>query len=158
MTDRGGHQASPIDRFIGDHAFLSNFWPSPVAYPAGGPDGAVYPTVEHAFQAAKTDDPAARRRVQAAPTPNAAKRIGRQVPMRPGWEEERIEVMRGLLRAKFAAEPLRSMLLSTGDARLVEGNTWHDQTWGQCRCRVHAATPGRNLLGALLMEVRAELG
>lgn len=146
-----------IDRFDGDHAFLSNFWPSPIAYPPGEPGDNVYPTVEHAFQAAKTDDAEARGRIRSAATPAAAKKIGRQVPMRSTWEEERSEVMRDLLRAKFAAEPLRSMLLATGDTLLVEGNTWHDQTWGQCRCPRHAAVPGRNLLGQLLMEIRAEL-
>lgn len=152
-----GGESRLIDRFAGDLAFLSNFWPSRVHYPAEGPGAAVYPTVEHAFQAAKTDDPAGRERIRVAPTPAAAKRIGRQVAMRPGWEQQRVGVMRDLLLQKFSAEPLRSQLVATGDAPLVEANTWHDQTWGDCRCRRHAATPGRNLLGELLMEVRARL-
>ena len=65
--------------------------------------------------------------------------------------------MRALLWAKFSAEPLRTRLLATGEAQLVEGNTWHDQTWGQCQCVAHVGQPGRNLLGRLLMEVRREL-
>ena len=38
-----------IDNFDGEFAFLSNFSPDPCAF-----EGIVYPTVEHAFQAAKT--------------------------------------------------------------------------------------------------------
>lgn len=43
--------------------------------------------------------------------------------------------------------------LSTGDAELVEGNTWNDTWWG-----VNATTgKGKNMLGRLLMQVREEL-
>ena len=38
-----------IGEFDGKFRFLSNFYPSPIFY-----DGILYPTVEHAFQAAKT--------------------------------------------------------------------------------------------------------
>ena len=37
-----------INSFSGAYAFLSNFEPAPIYY-----DGLSYPTVEHAFQAAK---------------------------------------------------------------------------------------------------------
>jgi len=47
------------------------------------------------------------------------------------------------------------MLLATGEAELVEGNSWHDLTWGRCSCLQHGGA-GRNLLGQLLMTVRAE--
>jgi predicted NAD-dependent protein-ADP-ribosyltransferase YbiA (DUF1768 family) len=77
--------------------------------------------------------------------------------MRDGWDGMRTEVMRGLLRQKFAAEPFRSQLLATRGAEIAEGNTWHDQFWGDCECRAHAAVPGENRLGRLLMELRAEL-
>jgi N-glycosidase YbiA len=156
MTDNG-QDPLVIDRFEGVHAFLSNFWPSPVVFPTSGPDAANYPTVEHAFQAAKTLDPAERERIRLARTPAIAKKLGRHVTMTDDWQVRRIEVMHALLRAKFGREPLRSQLLSTGDARLIEGNNWHDQTWGQCQCDRHAAIPGENLLGTWLMVVRAEL-
>ena len=57
--------------------------------------------------------------------------------------------MRGL-RAKFADEQLRALLLSTGDARLVENNK-HDSYWGI------GDGHGANHLGRLLMKLRAEL-
>ena len=43
---------SGFDKFDGDYAFLSNFYESPCKF-----EGDIYPTVEHAFQAAKTITP-----------------------------------------------------------------------------------------------------
>ena len=49
------------------------------------------------------------------------------------------------------------MLLSTGGGDLVEGNRWHDNFWGRCVCRACRRIGGANVLGTLLMQVRAEL-
>ena len=59
--------------------------------------------------------------------------------------------MRDLLRQKFAREPLRSQLLATGEAKLIEGNHWGDTFWGVCRGQ------GENHLGMLLMKAREEI-
>jgi ribA/ribD-fused uncharacterized protein len=144
-----------IDAFRGRWAFLSNFHPAQLTW-----DGLLYPTSEHAFNAGKTLDPVLRRDIAKAPTPREAKRRGRSVPLRPGWDDTvRFEVMAAVLRAKFCCHPGRvDALLATGEALLVEGNTWHDQTWGDCRCgRTACAEPGANHLGRLLMELRDEL-
>jgi ribA/ribD-fused uncharacterized protein len=138
-----------IDNFDGEFAFLSNFYPSPVAY-----EGAQYPTIEHAFQAAKTLDQTERERVRLAATPGNAKRIGRRVHLREDWEEIKVDVMRSLLAAKFSDERLKQNLLATRDATLVEGNTWHDNYWGDCRCDRCGKRNGANMLGNLLMQVR----
>lgn len=135
-----------ITRFTGEHAFLSNFHRSAVEL-----DGILYATVEHAFHAAKTDDPIERERVWVAPTPGVAKRIGRRVTLRAGWDEERQAVMLRLLRQKFAAPDLREQLLATGDAELVEDNYWGDRYWGV------SDGVGDNHLGRLLMVVRDEV-
>ncbi len=142
-----------IDAFRGRWAFLSNFHPAPFTY--GGID---YPTSEHAFNALKTTDLDARLSIAAAPTAREAKRLGRHVNLRPGWDDRvRFEVMADVLRAKFCCHPGRvDALLSTGDALLVEGNTWCDVTWGRCVCHRHRGT-GANHLGRLLMELRDEL-
>lgn len=66
-------------------------------------------------------------------------------------------VMKRCLDLKFETPVLRDRLLATGRAYLLEGNTWHDQTWGSCRCPDHGMKPGRNLLGRLLMDVREGL-
>ena len=71
-----------IDSFEGEFEFLSNFFPSPIRF-----EGMVYPTVEHAFQAAKTMDMAKRKMIAGLPSPGQAKREGRKVTLRPDWEE-----------------------------------------------------------------------
>jgi len=136
-----------IDRFEGDYAFLSNF-----ALIQGGVlfEGARYPSVEHAFAAAKTLDPAGRELIRALPSAGAAKRAGRTVSLRPDWYEARLGVMEDLLRQKFAVEPFRAALAATGSATLIEGNNWGDRFWG-------VDGSGENHLGKLLMELRAEL-
>jgi hypothetical protein len=63
--------------------------------------------------------------------------------------------MQAVLRAKFTQhEDLRALLLSTGNARLVEWTNVDNpinRTWGEVNGK------GQNKLGILLMKVRAEL-
>lgn len=141
-----------IVEFDGENEFLSNFYHSPIFY-----EGIVYPTNEHFFQAMKTLDPEERKEIAAADTPGQAKRMGRSVTLRPDWERIKVDVMRTGLMLKFTDAALAKKLLDTGDEELVEGNWWCDQTWGSCNCPKHIRTPGRNLLGMLLMELRKEL-
>ncbi len=136
-----------IDRFTCDYDFLSNFHPSPIEV-----DGILYPTVEHAFQAAKTFVPEEKQGIAAAATPGRAKRKGRKVQLRPDWEQVKVGIMEELVRLKFATHAdLRERLLATGNAELIEGNNWNDTFWGVCRGR------GRNELGLILMKLRSEL-
>jgi len=136
-----------IDRFTGEYDFLSNFHPSPIEV-----NGILYPTVEHAFQAAKTSIPEERQALADTTTPGSAKRLGRKVQLRPDWEEVKVGIMEELVRLKFTTHPdLREQLLATGDAELVEGNNWNDRFWGVCRGQ------GRNELGKILTKVRSEL-
>lgn len=144
-----------IGDFRGRWAFLSNFHPAVLTW-----SGITYPSSEHAFNAGKTLDPDRRRWIAAAPTPREAKRRGRSVDLRPEWDEKvRYQVMTEVLHAKFGCHPARiEALLSTGDAQLVEGNTWHDNVWGDCRCgRGACTTQGANHLGRLLMKLRTNL-
>ncbi len=136
----------PITSFDGAYGFLSNFYPCDVTMP----DGITYPSVEHAFQAQKTEDVAARRGFLDL-TAGQAKRRGRLVHLRPDWDDVKDDVMLTALRLKFADPDLRAKLLITGDAELVEGNTWGDMYWGVC------SGHGRNRLGQLLMQVRNEI-
>ncbi|KAF4686948.1 hypothetical protein FOZ60_004663 [Perkinsus olseni] len=97
-------------------------------------DGILYPTAEHAFQAQKILDVEKRRSmVEKCKTAKSAKAWGRRAkPLREGWNDIRLDVMRQVVRAKFMAgsESLRSMLMETGDRELVEGNVWNDTFWG----------------------------
>lgn len=141
-----------IVEFDGQYDFLSNFYHSPFSH-----EGIVYPTNEHFFQAMKTLDIDTRKAIAAAPTPGAAKRMGRHVPLRPDWEKVKVYYMELGLRLKFANKTLAEKLIATGDEELVEGNWWHDNTWGNCHCPQCSRIGGRNLLGMLLMELRKEL-
>ncbi len=135
-----------IEMFIGQWRWLSNFYPCKVRL-----DGDIYPSVEHAYQAAKTLDLAERDRIRGLLTPGEAKRAGRKVVLRPNWDEEKLNVMRILLRRKFENQELRDKLIATGDAELIEGNYWNDRFWGM------TTRGGQNWLGVLLMELRSEL-
>lgn len=142
-----------IDRFTGPHHLLSNFHTHPLTW-----NGITYPSAEHAFNAAKTLDPNEAATVTNAPTPAAAKRAGRRVTLRSEWDNHlRYQTMRDITHAKYQDPDLHHRLLATGDALLIEGNTHHDQTWGDCRCSTHAPWPGHNHLGRTLMAERSHL-
>jgi ribA/ribD-fused uncharacterized protein len=111
-----------------------------------------YPTVEHFYQAMKTDIPEERAKVLAAKTAGEAKRIGRTVKLRKNWKQIQADVMMKALRAKFEQNPeLRKKLIDTGEAELIEGNNWGDKFWGM------VDGEGSNYLGKYLMQIRKEL-
>lgn len=137
-----------ITSFRGRYRFLSNFYPAPVR---------GFPTVEHAYQAAKCAD------MEEAfffrdpnMTPGQAKRLGARVKLWDQWNDKtKLAVMNGLLREKFKYQGEKRLdlaLLATGDQELIEGNTWGDRFWGQC-----PVGSGENHLGKILMKVRNEL-
>ena len=132
----------------GDTAYLSNFASSAMT----GLDGNVYKTAEHAFQASKTTDPIWRQRIIDAPTAAAARALGRQAPLRDDWAEIRMPLMKRILEAKFEQNPtLASQLMATEDRSLQHTADW-DNFWG-----MGSSGTGANVLGKLLMELRAEL-
>ena len=134
-----------------EYEFLSNFYPCSIEY-----EGLVYPTTEHAFQAAKTHDKIKRELIANCATPGDAKRMGRKVELRGDWEEVKDSVMLKVLRIKFKDEKLRGKLLATGNAMLIEDTRWHDNWWGVCNCEKCPGV-GKNMLGTLLMQVRQEI-
>ena len=145
-----------IDSFRGKYYFLSNFYPCIIPY-----CGVSYRSVESAFQAQKVSTAlpgeawAEQQRRFANLSPDQAKHLGRRIPLRPDWERVKNAVMRELLMVKFSDAKLKEWLLATGNEKLVEGNSWHDNYWGSCicpRCRNH----GRNELGKTLMAIRRE--
>lgn len=137
-----------IDRSVGEFRWLSNFFVSPVR----DEQGRVYASVEHAYQAAKATTEKDRLRIASAPSPTKAKHYGAKLDLAPGWDARRPDVMRRLLADKFApGSELAAKLIATGDAVLIEGNTWGDRFWGT------VDGEGENHLGRLLMERRAQL-
>lgn len=126
---------------------FSNFAKFPIKI-----DGETWPTSEHYFQAMKFLDDANRIEVRNAKTPAIAASLGRNrsKPLRKDWESVKDNVMRQAVLAKFTQhEDLRKLLLSTGDAKLVE-HTVNDTYWGD-----GGDGTGKNMLGRILMEVRS---
>jgi ribA/ribD-fused uncharacterized protein len=121
-------------------------------------DGVRYPTSEHAYHVAKfrrvEGAGVAVADVQFAPSAHEAfKRAqGWKSLQRPDWNEVRLDIMRDILRAKADQhEYVRRKLLATGDRELIE-DSWRDDFWGW-----GSNCDGKNMLGKLWMEVRAEL-
>lgn len=139
-----------IDDFRGKYLWLSNFYMKPFDM-----DGIMYPSGEHAFHAYKTHDLSFRQKIAAAPSPGAAKGMGRRVQLRPDWELVKRDVMAQVTAAKFADVFMQVMLKGTDYTLLVEGNRHCDTVWGSCVCEKHNAWAGKNWLGKTLMAERA---
>lgn len=121
-------------------------------------EGEVFATSEHAYQAGKARKPAVRKWLMDAPSPSLLAMAAHGLyywDVAPGWSTSKFDRMRAVLRAKFTQhEDLRALLLSTGDVRLVESATVDNEVnrlWGEVN------GSGRNMLGTMLMELRAEL-
>ena len=121
-------------------------------------EGEAFATSEHAYQAGKARKPAVRKWLMEAPSPSLLAMAAHGLyywDVAPGWSTTKFDRMRAVLLAKFTQHSdLRELLLSTGDARLVETATVDNEVnrlWGEVN------GVGRNMLGVLLMELRADL-
>jgi N-glycosidase YbiA len=144
--------------------FLWHFWPSVITL-----EDEIWPTVEHYYQAHKSDSHAYRAAVRAAVTPAQAKRLaanphasgkaGRHSWFRANgkepradWNEVKLDIMRSADWAKFSQNPdLAELLLGTGDATLIEDSP-SEPFWG-----IGPQGTGENWAGRVLMEVRERL-
>lgn len=142
-----------INEFRGKYYFLSNFYPCKVEW-----QGIVYENNESAFQSAKCINLEQRKNFIGL-DPSTAKRKGRRVKLRNDWEEIKDQIMYEIVLNKFLQnEDLKDKLLRTGEEKLIEGNTWHDNHFGDCNCsRPKCKQKGKNILGKILMRVREEL-
>jgi len=134
-----------IQAFTGPYSNFSNFAPCKIEL-----WGLFYPSVEHAYQSAKSDG--AEWKVFCQNTDNAGKvkRASHSVQLVANWEELKVQLMRYLVWQKFNQEPFKTLLLSTGNEYIQEGNWWNDTFWG-----VNLKTGmGKNVLGNILMEIR----
>ena len=144
--------------------FLSHFFPASILM-----DGETWATVEHYYQAQKSQDPAYRQAIRNALSPGMAKRLAApphaprrvsgqswfrkngDVP-RLDWHEVKLGIMRGADLAKFTQHgELGEMLLATGDAELIEDSP-AEPYWG-----TGSDGKGLNWAGRVLMEVREQL-
>lgn len=133
-------------RFRKEYFFLSNFYTCPVTVEI---EGKVYTfkNSEAAFQAHKCP-------AMAGEFVNLdgfnAKRLGSRVPLRPDWNDIRIDIMKKVIAAKFTNPDLKRKLLAVTDP-IVEDNTHGDTFWGRC------AGQGLNHLGIIITECRQDI-
>ena len=130
-------------------SYLSNFAPVEVWF-----GGVRYPSVEHAYTAAKSEDYEWRELCRDPNnSPGKIKRRSRNIKLGKDWETGKFSIMRGLLKQKFQEEPFKTKLLATGARHIQEGNWWGDKVWG-----VDLRTgKGENRLGKMIMEIRDQL-
>ena len=121
-------------------------------------DGHVWPTVEHYYQAQKfagmPDGERHMAEIRQVSTAFDARRLGIDParPLRPDWDEARLDVMWRAISAKFGAfGELKELLLSTGEEEIAE-NSPYDSFWG-----VGPNGDGENQFGRMLMRLRRAL-
>ena len=137
-----------ILEFQNEHRWLSNFAPVKVMF-----NGLIFPSVEHAYVAAKFDDINLQKEVQKLPNAGDAKRFGRKNKdaVAKDFDEVKVTIMKKLLMQKYNQAPYRAKLIATGDCLIQEGNYWNDAFWGVCKGK------GENNLGKIIMAIRADL-
>jgi ribA/ribD-fused uncharacterized protein len=131
-------------------------------------DGMTFPTVQHYLQWSKAKqfgDAEAQSKILKTKSPKSVKTYGDKVVgfKEDEWAEKQDQIMRIALKAKFMQHPeLKTKLLSTGDKPIGEANA-RDKYWSigtgadTSKAKVPSKWPGKNRLGALLMELRTEL-
>ena len=128
-----------------------------------------FKTNEHFFQWCKTLIQREKDRILAANTSGQAKRLGQSpekggiVTLRDDWDLVKDWFMFLGLTKKYEQHPhLLKLLVTTYPHLLVEGNSWHDNYWGDCcynstwtdTCEKCSDKKGLNRLGYMHMRIR----
>jgi N-glycosidase YbiA len=131
---------------VGDVFWLRNDYYSDIVV-----NGITYPSVEHAYQAAKFNNIDIKQQIADVDI-SVARSIGRSnhCDLRNNWDDARRVVMTTLIRYKFSSEELRKLLVKTGNDKIIMNG--YDEFWGTGR-----SGQGENVLGEILMEVRREI-
>lgn len=137
----------------GENVIYSNFYPCEIYY-----ERLFFKNSESAYQAGKFVDLEMKNEFTST-TGGEAKELAKKykVHVRSDWHDLSLTRMSEVLHAKFTQhKDLRIMLINTYPQEMVEGNWWHDNWWGVCKC---GKTPkcdgtGKNWLGRMLMAER----
>jgi ribA/ribD-fused uncharacterized protein len=142
-----------IDSFTGEYEFLTNFYNQDSYFIY---NDLRWDSAEAAFQAMKYDGNNKRKihKIFSKLTPSEAKQLGKAIQLRSDWDSVKVSIMEEILKEKFSIPDLKQLLISTNGKNLVEGNTWHDNFWGNCTCDKCKNIEGKNILGKLLKRIR----
>lgn len=155
------HKDGFIAGFFGIFRFLSNFY---ILENGIWFEDLTYPSVEHAYQAAKwpasgmhryEGNKIASREAFLDITSGEAKYLGNLAPgfNSKKWNKKKIELLRAMVFQKFEKNfKLRKMLMEMEGYHLEERNSWGDKFWG-----TNETGEGENNLGKILMVVRDKL-
>ena len=134
---------------IKEYKELDNRYPAPFSL-----NGKQWPSVEHYYQAMKFPTlPERQEEIRKAATAIAAAKLGKakdpRYPIRADWKEQRENIMRQGINAKFSQnEAMNKLLLDTYPRPLIFADA-NDAFWGEGRTKM-----GQNRLGVLLMTYR----
>jgi N-glycosidase YbiA len=137
----------PITFYTPDFYVFNNFSAHAVEF-----RGELYPTAEHAYQAAKCTDPRGKEEIRNARSPLLAKGLANEKyrPARdPEWDDKKLAIVAEILRAKLAqhAEAREALIKSSGEEIVEDSPT--DYFWG-----AGADGSGQNMLGKMWMKIR----
>lgn len=134
-----------IEEFVGEFRWLSNFYHCRIPY-----QGITYPSVEHAYQAAKFTNESTKEDISLL-SAGQAKRFGQKKPIETdNWDSVKEGVMQELLEIKFSIPSLAERLIALQGVHIQEGNRWGDEFWG-INLKTHR---GNNRLGKIIMNIR----
>ena len=148
--DCGGgitHTTDKISGFCGKYQWLSNFEPAKVKFM-----NKEFLSVESAYHASKyADKPEI---VDQFVPLDAVKAFQLSKTLPPydfkAFDAKKLDIMRDLVKQKFAVDPMKTRLKDTGAAVLEEWNWWGNKYWGK-------SPDGQNWLGVILQETRSKL-
>jgi ribA/ribD-fused uncharacterized protein len=138
-----------IPYYESSHFVFSNFSPHSIEF-----DGILFPTAEHAFHAAKFDDPTIKSEIQHSRSPLEAYTLGKKYKdkRRGNWDDIKLDTLYQIMVEKVAQHTeVKDALLATGNEEIVEDNP-NDDYWGN-----GADGKGQNQTGKILMRIREEL-
>jgi ribA/ribD-fused uncharacterized protein len=138
----------PITFYTPEYYVFNNFSPHAIEF-----RGELYPTAEHAYQAAKCTDAQGREEIRSCRSPLLAKELanGKYRSARdPLWDQRKLLVVEEIIRAKLEQHAeARQALIGSADLEIVEDSP-DDYFWG-----AGADGTGQNMLGKVWMKVRA---
>lgn len=139
-----------IDSFTAYFEFLHNNFLSPVYF-----EGSLYPSVTHAYHAARSSDENTRKAILNADSFHTVAKIARRIEDPQNWQMERIKIMERLVRDKFRrSKELQEKLKATENRDLImsyEDETSGNLFWGMVKEK------GQNQLGRILMKIREDI-
>lgn len=136
-----------VNVFRGRYYFLSNFYPCRIII-----QGKIWMSSESLYQASKTLNLNKREEIRL--NPDKVKQIGKYVILRDNFNLIKLGLMKKILNEKFKQNQELMAKLNKIEGKIVEGNTWHDNFWGECSCNKCKKVNKNNNLGKLLMEIR----